>query len=97
MITDFEDLSKDELVKKCEELQREKEDLEFENESLSSDAEYYENLSNSAMFAVEELENMKRNGAIFNLDLFKQKLELYGLASDELLNFIDTYNKLYNS
>jgi hypothetical protein len=33
---------------------------------------------------------------ILDIDLFKDKLELYGFASDALMNFIDDYMRLYN-
>lgn len=33
---------------------------------------------------------------IFDIDLFKEKLDLFGLSNEKLLQFIDTYMKLYN-
>lgn len=38
----------------------------------------------------------KTDNSILDLELFKNKLELYGLKSEELWNFIDDYMRLYN-
>lgn len=43
-----------------------------------------------------EIENFDNSNTILDLDKFKEKLHLYDLATEELLNFIDTYMKLYN-
>lgn len=48
-----------------------------------------------------DLENLNipqldNSNCILDLNLFKEKLELYGLKSEELWNFIDDYIRLYN-
>lgn len=43
-----------------------------------------------------EIEEPDKSNCILDLQLFKDKLELYGLRSEELWNFIDDYIRLYN-
>lgn len=80
---------------------RQKEALENileENEDLSNDyddlSEEYDDLNRQ----LDELEYLQADNTtmILDLKLFKDKLELYGFANENLMNFIDDYMKLYN-
>ncbi len=45
---------------------------------------------------IDNQEEIDTSNTILDLQLFKEKLELYDLSSEELLNFIDDYMRLYN-
>lgn len=65
--------------------------LNCSEDDLSDLRLYLENIYNK----VNNLKP-KTDNSILDLELFKNKLELYGLKSEELWNFIDDYMRLYN-
>lgn len=49
------------------------------------------------LYDIDNLDfKMDSNNMILDLQLFKDKLHLYDLDTEELLNFIDLYMRLYN-
>ena len=83
-------LSKEELIKKYEDLQADYNNLEYDygdletaNWDMESEIEELE----GQLVCIEDL---------VDIDCLKEKLELYGFKTDELWNFLDTYMKLYN-
>lgn len=85
-------LDKSELIDKYIELQKEHDYLQQEYDDLDF---AYDDLQNSIEEA-GDFELADNTTMIINLNLFKEKLELYDLKSDKLFNFIDLYMKLYN-
>ncbi len=48
------------------------------------------------LYDIGNLSEINTSNMILDLELFKNKLELYDLKSDALWDFIDLYMKLYN-
>lgn len=89
---DLNNLKKEDLINAYVELQQDYEDLQQEYDDLDF---AYGDLENS-IEEVKDVELVDNTTMIINLDLFKEKLELYSLKSDKLFDFIDLYMKLYN-
>ena len=90
--TDLNNLKKEDLIDNYIELQQKYKYLQQEYDDLDL---AYEDLQNSVEEA-GDFEIVDNTTMIINLDLFKEKLELYNLKSDKLFDFIDLYMKLYN-
>lgn len=89
---ELNNLKKEQLIDKYIELQQEYDYLQQEYDDLDF---AYGDLENS-IEEVKDVELVDNTTMIINLDLFKEKLELYSLKSDKLFDFIDLYMKLYN-
>lgn len=76
----------------------ENEDLQNDYDSLDESYTELENEIYDLNRQIDELEFLELDNttSILDIGLFKDKLELYGFASDDLMNFIDDYMKLYN-
>lgn len=81
--------TKAQLIEKCIELEDDYSNLEDENESLQDEIDLISEEISDTYIA----DNSKM---ILDINLFKEKLELYDLKSDKLFDFIDLYMKLYN-
>lgn len=79
------------ILEEHEDLQNDYDTLEIEYRDLQ---ENFYNLEDDNDDYKAQLESLK--SGILDIELFKSKLELYGFASDALVNFIDDYLKLYN-
>jgi chromosome segregation ATPase len=88
---ELKEKSKEELITKYLDLQDEFNDLADCYGELEED-------NGNLQEQLDELEYSKPDDTtmILDIDLFKDKLELYDLKSEELWNFIDDYMKLYN-
>lgn len=102
----LQELKKDELIKKYIGLQTLYNDLECQYDDLNyayDDLNYaYGDLESELCDISEqndclsyEISKLTQN-SIIDLELFKDKLELYDLKSDRLWEFIDDYMRLYN-
>lgn len=94
MEDNLENLSKEQLIEKYKELKQEYIDLQQEHEDLQFDYEILED-DYSDLQGQEYLQAHSET-MILDLDWFKNKLHLYDLDTEELLNFIDDYMRLYN-
>ena len=83
-------LTKDELVARCERLQSENERLQDEINNLN---DYYVEMENQYADVINTLDSMD---CIKDVDWFKFKMEIYGLMTPQLEDFIETYLKYYN-
>lgn len=88
---ELQDMTKEELIRKFIDLQNDYDnldedygDLEKDNWDLQSDIDTLQG------------EILSLKSGILDIDLFKEKLELYGFKTKELWNFLDLYMKLYN-
>lgn len=87
-------LTKEQLLERYSELRQEYIDLQNENESLNDYISELEYSNDNSDLGIADLIDV--NNAIFDLKLFKDKLEFYDLKTDKLFDFIDLYMKLYN-
>lgn len=80
--------------------------MEELNENIELAIKRLKNLDETLEDIIEDVNDVKKDlinfksksspNTIKDLNLFKDKLELYGLRSEELWNFIDDYMRLYN-
>lgn len=89
---ELEKLSKEQLIEKYKELEQQYNDIDFEYGNMENDLADMQERND--LLEWEHIE-LKAN-AILDLELFKNKLHLYDLDTEELLNFIDDYMRLYN-
>ena len=83
-------MTKEELVASCKRLQSENERLTDELNNLS---DCYTELENEV---VKQFNSYGEVDIIKSVDLFKFKLEVYGLLTADLEDFITKYMKFYN-
>lgn len=81
--------TKAQLIEKVIELEDDYENLESENENLQDELDLISE-------EISDTHIADNSTMILDINLFKEKLELYDLKSDKLFDFIDLYMKLYN-
>lgn len=88
---ELQDITKEEIIEKFLDLQNDYNnldedygDLERDNWDLQSDIDTLQG------------EILSLKSGILDIDLFKEKLEFYGLYTEEMKKFLDLYLKLYN-
>ena len=87
---DLRKMKKEELVVKCQRLQSENERLQDELDRLS---DFYTELENQYADVIDAYDD---TDAIKDVHYFKLRLEIEGLLTPELENFIDYYVKYHN-
>ena len=94
---EIDNMSKEALQKALDEIQKEYLDLEDQYSNLDDD---YSELEDENYGLQTEIDNLNAQveyiQELVDIEDLKEKLEFYGLKSEELWNFLDNYMRLYN-
>lgn len=88
---DLQSLTKEEIIEKFIDLQNDYDNLDDDYGELEDKADDLQMEVDSLEAQIEDLKS-----GILDIDLFKEKLEFYGLYTEEMKKFLDLYLKLYN-
>ena len=94
---EIKEMNKYKLEKALTNLQKEYEDLEDTYNNLDDS---YGELERDNWDLQDEIDSLQAqveyNETLVDMDYLKEKLELYGLKTEKLFDFLDLYMRLYN-